>query len=151
MLISHVSLISLVQLTQKMGLLLDLALEAKENFSRRPIATDTDQREAAMAAAAASDADEPTLELIEAFAERAAILEYDAGLPRPQAELAAWEQVQASIQRLSPLEWRARYDPERLPEGHRPEDFPIAQIPPGPQFWEERERRERQARWTRTS
>ena len=79
--------------------------------------------------------------LEEVFEERAAILEFDGGLPRAEAELLAWEQVQASMQRLDVLEWLARYSPQRLPYGYRVEDFPVAQLQPGPQFWEERERR----------
>jgi hypothetical protein len=83
--------------------------------------------------------------LDEAFEERTAIIEFDGGLPRAEAELLAWEQVQASMQRLSPLEWLARYSPERLPQGYRPEHFPVAKVQPGPQFWEEHERRGRRA------
>jgi len=64
-------------------------------------------------------------------------------MPRPEAELLAWEEVQALRQRLRPLEWLARYSPERLPGGYRPEDFPVAKLEPGPEFWQERERRER--------
>ena len=80
---------------------------------------------------------------LEAFEERAAIIEFDGGLPRAEAELLGWEQVQALMQRLSALEWLARYSPERLSQGYHPEDFPVAKLQPGPQFWEERERRGR--------
>jgi hypothetical protein len=83
---------------------------------------------------------------LEAFEERAAILEFDAGLARAEAELLAWEQVQAAQQRLNALEWLARYSPERLPKGYCAEDFPVAALAPGPQFWEERERRGEQIR-----
>jgi hypothetical protein len=82
---------------------------------------------------------------LEALEERAAIIEFDGGLPRAEAEVLAWEQVQALMQRLNALEWLARYSPERLPEGYRPEQFPVAKLQPGPQFWEERERRGRSA------
>lgn len=77
------------------------------------------------------------------FEERAAIMEFDGGLPRAEAELLAWEHIQASMQRLSALEWLARYSPERLPQGCRREHFPVANLQPGPRFWEERERRVR--------
>lgn len=79
----------------------------------------------------------------EIFEERAAIIEFDGGVARAEAELLAWEQVQASLQRLSPLEWLARYSPERLSQRYAPEHFPVAKLEPGPQFWEERERRGR--------
>ena len=61
---------------------------------------------------------------LESFEERAAIIEFDGGLPRAEAELLAWEEVQASMQRLSPLEWLARHSPERLPPRYLPEHFP---------------------------
>ena len=79
--------------------------------------------------------------LEEAFEERSGILEFDGGLPRAEAELLAWEQVQASMQRLTALEWLARFSPERLPQGYHPEHFPAATLPPGPQFRQEHERR----------
>jgi hypothetical protein len=79
------------------------------------------------------------------FEERAAIIEFDGGPRRAEAEHLAWEQVQALMQRLSALEWLAHHSPERLPQGYRPEHFPVAKLRPGPEFWEERERRGRSA------
>ncbi len=78
----------------------------------------------------------------EAFAERAGILEYDGLYSRPEAELlAAWEATQALFARLTAREWLARYAPERLADGEAPENYPVAQIPPGNTFWMERARR----------
>jgi hypothetical protein len=78
----------------------------------------------------------------EAFEERAAMREYDGGYSRQDAELlAAWEMTQALFARLTAREWLARYAPERLPPGDKPENYPVAQIPPGNDFWLERERR----------
>jgi hypothetical protein len=78
----------------------------------------------------------------EAFEERAAIREFDAGYSRGDAELlAAWEMTQALFQRLTAREWLARYAPERLPAGDKPENYPIAHAAPGNEFYIERERR----------
>ena len=77
----------------------------------------------------------------EAFEERATIREYDGDYSRDDAELlAAWEMTQALFARLTAREWLARYASERLPEGDSAENYPVAQIPPGNDFWLERER-----------
>jgi hypothetical protein len=61
---------------------------------------------------------------------------------RDDAEmLAAWEMTQALFARLTAREWLARFAPERLPEGDKPENYPVAQIAPGNTFWMERARR----------
>jgi hypothetical protein len=78
----------------------------------------------------------------EAFDERAAIREYDAGFGRSDAELlAAWDLTQALFQRLTAREHLARYAPSRLPAGDSAKSYPAAHIPPGNDSWLERQRR----------
>jgi hypothetical protein len=63
----------------------------------------------------------------ELYEERAAIREYEGGYSRNDAELlAAWELTQALFARLTAREWLARYAPERLLVGDKPENYPAA-------------------------
>jgi hypothetical protein len=67
----------------------------------------------------------------EAFEERAAIREYDAGYERRDAELlAAWELTQALFRRLTAGEYRARCTPGRLPAGDSADSDLAARLPP---------------------
>ena len=58
-----------------------------------------------------------------------------------ELQMSAWEQTEALLQRLSGLEWLARYAPDRLPLGLRQQDFPVALLKPGTEFYVEFMRR----------
>lgn len=52
----------------------------------------------------------------EFFEERAAIHEFDAGLPRLKAEWAAWKDLLTHFSRLAALDRKAASDPHRQPD-----------------------------------
>lgn len=52
----------------------------------------------------------------EFFEERAAIHEFDAGLPRLKAEWAAWKDLLTHFSRLATLDRKAASDPHRQPD-----------------------------------
>lgn len=59
----------------------------------------------------------------EMLEERAAIRGYDGGYSQ-EMRAAASEMAQAAFAGRTPREWLARYAPERLPEGDKPENRP---------------------------